>query len=85
MIKINVANGYYLVDSWDDVFTLQVATALPDENLHSLMNFRIDELLKEGKLDDMGWVFDDYDTDGAIRKMKRIWVHTSKSRFIPKY
>lgn len=85
-LKIDVARGTYIIDSWDDVLSLKVAVVEEHEHrteLYRRLTWHQDRLMRAGKLDDMVWIRDIEDMHGGLISITRQWARTDATKFIP--
>jgi hypothetical protein len=86
MIKIRSGHGYYLIDSWDDIFSLRVCTTSKqrefDWGTNSLLNHEQDKLQDDGKLEGLVWIDDKEDMENDFHTITRRWAKQEHSRYI---
>ena len=87
MIKIEVAEGYWLVDKASRLLTFQFAysaEAERDNNGIQEYYFRLERLFRQGKLDGFAWLRDRkfIEEDGTIVRHRQ-WIEVKNARFVP--
>lgn len=84
-LKFKTAAGHYLVNSWDDVFSIRVCAPEGDDrsNLYLPLHFKCAALRASGKLSGFIWIDDDEHEMDSIFCITRRWARIDSTIFIP--
>jgi len=82
-IMIQVDNGKYFIDDWDNVFNYQLSMPVDMvKGFERRWRTEIDNLHRLGKMDDMTWIgVNDWIEDDIFNRQAR-WVKNGHYRFV---